>query len=145
MKQRKRLLYDSLFNHTTKENKSTILTLLVAVNYTDGGGGGTWLCQQVIISAIYKPLLCGWTANRLSCLLSAEDSALKWVSWCHCEKNARFSIFFNRQEERHQLRAIALAYRGGGALINAKTLHAGLRVPQRRPSSTTLYKRSELR
>lgn len=40
MKQRKRLLYDSLFNHTTKENKSTILTLLVAVNYTDGSVGG---------------------------------------------------------------------------------------------------------
>lgn len=49
--------------------------------------------------------------------LSAEDSALKWVSWCHCQKNAQFSIFFNRQEERHQPRAIALTYRGGGAPI----------------------------
>lgn len=85
----------------------------------------------MIISAIYKPLLCGWfneTANRLSCLLSAEDSALKWVSWCHCEKNARFSIFFNRQEERHQLRAIALTYRGGGAVIDVNSTR-GLACP----------------
>lgn len=50
--------------------------------------------------------------------LSAEDSALKLVSWCHCEKNAQFSMFFNRPEERHQLRAMALVRRVGGALVD---------------------------